>query len=78
MCAGCIRKGKNWKALMGCYVGNVCMQAYEPNTLFFDNFLATMGARLPLAATTCFFHLENKVVVVCGDGGFTLNSQAKV
>jgi len=36
-----------------------------------------MGAGLPLVATTCLFHLEKKVVPICGDGGFMLNSQAR-
>jgi hypothetical protein len=74
--AGCTRKGKKWKALMGWYVGSVCMQAYEPNTLLLDNSLATMGAGLPSAAAACLLHPEKKVVAVCGDGGFMLNSQA--
>jgi thiamine pyrophosphate-dependent acetolactate synthase large subunit-like protein len=51
------------------------MQAYEPNTLLLDNSLTTMGVGLPLATTTYFFH-PKKVVVVCGDGGFMLNSQS--
>jgi hypothetical protein len=74
--AGCTRKGKNWKVLMAWYVGSVCMQAYEPNTLLLDNSLATMGAGLPSAAAACLLHPEKKVVAVCGDGGFMLNSQA--
>jgi acetolactate synthase-1/2/3 large subunit len=61
---------------MGGYVGNVCMQAYEPNTLLLDNFLTTMGVGLPIIAIACFLHLEKKIVVVCGDGGFILNFQA--
>jgi hypothetical protein len=73
---GCTKKGKNWKALMGWYIGSVCIQAYEPNTLLLDNFLATMGAGLPLAVITCLLHPEKKVVDVYGDGGFMLNSQA--
>jgi hypothetical protein len=72
--AGCTKKGKNWKALMGWYVGSLCMQAYEPSTLLLDNSLTTMGVGLPLA-TTCLFHPEKKVVAVCDDGGFMLNSQ---
>jgi acetolactate synthase-1/2/3 large subunit len=50
------------------------MQAYEPNTLLFNNSLTTMGVGLPLVATTYFLHLEKKVVAICGDGGFMLNS----
>jgi thiamine pyrophosphate-dependent acetolactate synthase large subunit-like protein len=52
------------------------MQAYEPNTLLLDNSLAIMGVRLPLVALTYLLHPEKKVVVICGDGGFMLNSQA--
>jgi acetolactate synthase-1/2/3 large subunit len=58
---------------MGWYVGSVCMQAYELNTLLLDIFLTTMGVGLPSAAIACLFHLEKKVVAVCGDGGFMLN-----
>ncbi len=49
------------------------MQAYELNTLLLDIFLTTMGVGLPSAAIACLFHLEKKVVAVCGDGGFMLN-----
>jgi hypothetical protein len=35
-----------------------------------------MGARLPSMASAYFLHPEKKVVVVCGDEGFILNSQA--
>ncbi|CAM6019689.1 unnamed protein product [Sphagnum balticum] len=52
-----------------------CYKAYEPNTLLLDNSLATMGAGLPSAAAACLLHPEKKVVAVCGDGGFMLNSQ---
>jgi thiamine pyrophosphate-dependent acetolactate synthase large subunit-like protein len=51
------------------------MQAYEPNTLLLDNSLTIMGTWLPLAVTACFLHPEKKVVAICGDGGFMLNSQ---
>jgi len=50
------------------------MQAYEPNTLLLDNSLTTMGVGLPSTTTTCLLHLEKKVVAICGDGGFMLNS----
>ncbi len=53
---------------------DVCMQAYELNTLLLDNFL-TMGVGLPSMTTTYLLHLEKKVMVVCGDGGSMLNSQ---
>lgn len=45
------------------------------NTLLLDNALATMGAGLPsamMAAITC---PGRRVLAVCGDGGFMMNSQ---
>ncbi len=62
---------------MGWYVGSMCMQAYDPNTLFLDNSLATMGVGLPSVATACLFHPKKKVVAICGASGFMLNSKAK-
>jgi thiamine pyrophosphate-dependent acetolactate synthase large subunit-like protein len=53
------------------------MQAYEPNTLLFDNSLATMGGGLPSKTTTCIFHPKKKVVAICGGGGFMLNFQTR-
>ncbi len=53
------------------------MQAYELNTLLLDNFLTIMGVGLPSAIIACFLHPKKKVVVVCGDGGFMLNFQAR-
>lgn len=50
-------------------------QAYEPNTLLLDNALATMGAGLPVAMAAKLVHPERKVLAVCGDGGFMMNSQ---
>ena len=47
----------------------------EPNTLLLDNALATMGAGLPSAIAAKLVHGERKVVAVCGDGGFMMNSQ---
>jgi len=52
------------------------VQAYEPNTLLLDNALATMGAGLPSAIAVAILYPEKKVVAVCGDGGFLMNSQA--
>jgi acetolactate synthase-1/2/3 large subunit len=45
------------------------------NTLLLDNALATMGAGLPsaMAAAMCF--PKRRVLAVCGDGGFMMNSQ---
>lgn len=47
----------------------------KPNTLLLDNALATMGAGLPSAIAAKMVHPERKVVSVCGDGGFMMNSQ---
>ncbi len=50
-------------------------KCYEPNTLLLDNALATMGAGLPSAMLASLIHPNRKVVAVCGDGGFMMNSQ---
>ncbi|MCI6989165.1 MAG: acetolactate synthase large subunit [Campylobacter sp.] len=47
----------------------------EPNTLLLDNNLATMGAGLPSAIAAKLINPDKKVVSVCGDGGFMMNSQ---
>ncbi len=47
----------------------------KPNTLLLDNALATMGAGLPSAIAAKIVHPSKKVVSVCGDGGFMMNSQ---
>ena len=49
--------------------------AHEPNTVLLDNALATMGAGLPAAIGAKIVHPDRKVVAVCGDGGFMMNSQ---
>jgi len=48
---------------------------YHPNTLILDNALATMGAGLPSAMLVNLIYPDRKVVAVCGDGGFMMNSQ---
>ena len=50
-------------------------RAARPNTLLLDNALATMGAGLPSAKAAALLHPERKVLAVCGDGGFMMNSQ---
>jgi acetolactate synthase-1/2/3 large subunit len=45
------------------------------NTLLLDNALATMGAGLPSAMMASMLHPERRVLAVCGDGGFMMNSQ---
>jgi len=49
--------------------------AYQPNTILLDNALATMGAGLPSAMAAALLHPQRKVIAVCGDGGFMMNSQ---
>jgi acetolactate synthase-1/2/3 large subunit len=49
--------------------------ALAPNTVLLDNALATMGAGLPSAMAAKLVFPERKVVAVCGDGGFMMNSQ---
>ena len=46
-----------------------------PNTLLLDNALATMGAGLPSGMAAKMVSPDSKVVSVCGDGGFMMNSQ---
>jgi acetolactate synthase-1/2/3 large subunit len=45
------------------------------NTLLLDNALATMGAGLPSAIMAAMLYPERRVLAVCGDGGFMMNSQ---
>lgn len=47
----------------------------RPNTLLLDNALATMGAGLPSAMAARIVHPDRRVLAVCGDGGFMMNSQ---
>jgi len=45
------------------------------NTLLLDNALATMGAGLPSAMMASMLNPRRRVLAVCGDGGFMMNSQ---
>lgn len=45
------------------------------NTLLLDNALATMGAGLPSAMMAAILYPDRRVLAVCGDGGFMMNSQ---
>ena len=45
------------------------------NTLLLDNALATMGAGLPSAIMAALVYPGRRVMAVCGDGGFMMNSQ---
>ena len=49
--------------------------AYLPNTVLLDNALATMGAGLPSAMAANIVHPNKKIMAICGDGGFMMNSQ---
>lgn len=50
-------------------------RAHEPNTVLLDNALATMGAGLPSAMAARLVEPNKKVMAICGDGGFMMNSQ---
>ena len=50
-------------------------RTWVPNTLLLDNALATMGAGLPSAMMAAMLHSDRRVLAVCGDGGFMMNSQ---
>lgn len=50
-------------------------KCYQRNTLLLDNALATMGAGLPAAMLAKLIYPEKKVIAICGDGGFMMNSQ---
>ena len=49
--------------------------AYRPNTVLLDNALASMGAGLPSAMMASILYPDRKVMAICGDGGFMMNSQ---
>jgi acetolactate synthase-1/2/3 large subunit len=50
-------------------------RTYVANTVLLDNALATMGAGLPSAMMAAILYPERRVMAVCGDGGFMMNSQ---
>ena len=50
-------------------------KAYQPNTVLLDNALATMGAGLPSAMMAAKLYPDRRVMAICGDGGFMMNSQ---
>jgi acetolactate synthase-1/2/3 large subunit len=50
-------------------------RTYVANTLLLDNALATMGAGLPSAMMAALIYPKRRVMAVCGDGGFMMNSQ---
>ena len=50
-------------------------RTHVANTLLLDNALASMGAGLPSAIMAALLHPTRRVLAVCGDGGFMMNSQ---
>src|SRR5699024_4941480 len=49
--------------------------AFHPNSVLLDNALASMGAGLPSAMAARMVHPDRRVLALCGDGGFMMNSQ---
>ena len=49
--------------------------AYDNNTVLLDNALASMGAGLPSGMMASMLYPDLKVMAICGDGGFMMNSQ---
>jgi acetolactate synthase-1/2/3 large subunit len=49
--------------------------ARAQNTVLLDNALATMGAGLPSAMASAMVYPDRKIMAICGDGGFMMNSQ---
>ena len=47
----------------------------RPNTVLLDNALASMGAGLPSAMEAARLYPGRRVMAICGDGGFMMNSQ---
>jgi acetolactate synthase-1/2/3 large subunit len=50
-------------------------RTHTANTILLDNALATMGAGLPSAMMAALLYPGKRVLAVCGDGGFMMNSQ---
>jgi acetolactate synthase I/II/III large subunit len=50
-------------------------RTHVANTLLLDNALGTMGAGLPSAMMAAILHPGRRILAVCGDGGFMMNSQ---
>lgn len=50
-------------------------RAHQSHTVLLDNALATMGAGLPSAIAVKIVHPDRRVMAICGDGGFMMNSQ---
>jgi acetolactate synthase-1/2/3 large subunit len=50
-------------------------KTFDIGTFLLDNTLATMGAGLPSALGVKLIRPDQRVLAVCGDGGFMMNSQ---
>lgn len=50
-------------------------KAKRQNSVLLDNALASMGAGLPAAMAACIAQPNRRVLAICGDGGFMMNSQ---
>ena len=50
-------------------------KGHSPNSVLLDNALASMGAGLPSAIGAKIVHPDKKILAICGDGGFMMNSQ---
>jgi len=50
-------------------------RARNLNTVLLDNVLASMGAGLPSAMAARLVYPDLRVMAICGDGGFMMNSQ---
>jgi acetolactate synthase-1/2/3 large subunit len=50
-------------------------RTHVSNTILLDNALATMGAGLPSGMMAALLNPDKRVMAVCGDGGFMMNSQ---
>lgn len=50
-------------------------KTHQVHTFLLDNTLASMGAGLPSAMAAKLINPRKKVLAVCGDGGFMMNSQ---
>jgi acetolactate synthase-1/2/3 large subunit len=48
---------------------------YQPNTVVISNGFAAMGISVPGAIAAKLVHPDRKVVALCGDGAFLMNSQ---
>jgi acetolactate synthase-1/2/3 large subunit len=50
-------------------------KARKQNSVLLDNALASMGAGMPAAMAACMADKKKRVLAICGDGGFMMNSQ---